>query len=320
MEDKKKAFLQATSRLDAKTKRSLEKISDEMAEKVQEIRLISDYSLQIRIDNKIYELGGEPISERNLNECLLALCNNSLHSYQRQLAQGYLTIEGGHRAGFAATAVYDQNGNLSGFRAVTAIVIRIARDFNGISKSLVKRLFCDGICGVILAGAPSSGKTTMLRDMAREFSFGAVSGVERIAVADERGELGSCGKSVVLCGYDKAQAMLMAVKNLSAQVIFCDEIATVSEVLAVEQALNCGVSVITTVHAANVEQLLRRSVSKELLQSGAFQKIVFLSEYPTPCSVREVISCDDIAFKNAWNNTDSIGSNWLRDKESCALP
>ncbi len=287
-------FDQAISSLHQKVRKDLDLLSNDLKTSAQEIRLIAGFPPQVMASNKLTDIAGDVITKKDLNDCMLSLCKGSIHSHQKELSAGFLSLEGGHRAAFAATAVYGTNGIPIGFRNLTAIVIRIAGDHRGVSIPLIKRAFCDGLCGLMIAGAPSSGKTTILRDIARQLSCGALNGCDRVAVIDERGELGSCNKSLVLKGYDKAQGMLMALRLLSPQVILCDEIGELSEAKAVLQALNSGVYVITTVHAASKEQLLNRTVSKELLLSRAFKRTAILSDKPAPCSIKEVFDNDEL--------------------------
>ena len=301
-------FFEAAERLCEPIRTRLKNSVGEKAKTAQEIRLIEGIPPQIMVENRIITLSGEAVTANQLAESVITLCENAVHSHSRELAQGYITIKGGHRAGISATAVYDENGNLTGLRKPTAIVLRIARSFENVSNELIKRAFCDGICGLLIAGAPASGKTTMLKDLARRLSQGAVAGCERVAVVDERGELsGFCGAACVMNGYQKAQGMLIAVRNLSPQVIICDELGSTEEIKAVQQVLNSGVAVITSVHAADREELLQKSAVMRLLRCGAFAKTAFLSQFPHPCSIKEVVDTDALLNESGRCFADNSG-------------
>jgi len=295
-------FKEAISGLESDIKIRLDTLDDEIKSSCREIRLLEGYPPQIMINNRLIELDGSEISMSQLNKCMISLCDYSVHSHQKELARGFLSLKGGHRAGFAATAVYDPQGRLISFRDITAITIRVARNFEGCSVPVINKVFTGGLCGAIIAGAPSSGKTTVLRDMASQLSTGFLSGYERVVVVDERGELGRCKKSLVLKGYDKAEGIVFATRVLSPQVIFCDEIATFEEAEAVGHALNSGVYVVTTIHAASSEQLIKRTVFYELIKSGAFKRAVVLTDYPVPGTVKEVVDCNELIYKNSRNN------------------
>lgn len=294
------AFLQATASLSQTVKHGLGTLSDELCANAQELRLIAGAYPQIRANNRSIVLRELPrITAQELSQCYISLCGHAVHSHQRELAQGYITLEGGHRAGFSATAVYDNSGNLINLREINAIVLRIAREYRGVSNALITSAFQFGICGLLIAGAPASGKTTVLRDLAVSLAHNAVKGCDRVVVVDERGELsGFCDNCCVLSGYDKGDGLLIAVRNLSPQVILCDELGSQHEVDAVSHALNCGVAVITTIHAGSRQELISRPAGKRLLQSGAFNKVAVLSETPHPSSIREVFSVDDLLKAN----------------------
>lgn len=306
------AFMQAIASLSDIYKKRLSLLPDSVCENVQELRLISGSCPQLRVNNNSIILRDwTPITEQELAQCYISLCGQAVHSHQRELAQGYLTLPGGHRAGFAATAVYGSDGVLMSLRGVNAIVLRIAREYRGVADRLLREAFSGGICGLVIAGAPASGKTTVLRDIAVSLAGGAVKGCDRVVVVDERGELsGFCHNCCVLAGYDKGDGLLMAVRNLSPQVILCDELGSEQEVAAVVHALNCGVSVITTIHAGDRAELENRRAGKLLLSSGAFKKVAILSEFPHPSSIREVFSVDDLAAHNRADPSGAQLHNW----------
>lgn len=306
------AFLQATASLSENVKKELKNLSLELCNNAQELRLIADSYPQIRAGNCNVVLRDLPlITKQELSQCYISLCGHAIHSHQRELAQGYITLEGGHRAGFAATAVYDNEGRLISLREINAIVLRIAREYRGVADELISKVFPFGICGLLIAGAPASGKTTVLRDMATSLANNAVKGCNRVVVVDERGELsGFCDNCCVLSGYDKGDGMLIAVRNLSPQVILCDELGSKREIEAVEHALNCGVAVITTIHASSRRELSARPAGRQLLQSGAFKNVAVLSEFPHPSSIREVFSVDDMAANSGISNDSTQLLNW----------
>lgn len=304
------AFTQAVASLSDVFKKRLSGLPDTLCENAQELRLIAGACPQLRVNNRSITLRDwPPVTEQELAQCYISLCGQAVHSHQRELAQGYLTLAGGHRAGFAATAVYGSDGQLVSLRGVNAIVLRIAREYRGVADRLLREAFSDGLCGLLIAGAPASGKTTVLRDLAVSLAGGAVKGCDRVVVVDERGELsGFCHSCCVLSGYDKGDGLLMAVRNLSPQVILCDELGSEREAAAVVYALNCGVSVVTTIHAGDRLELANRQAGRLLLGSGAFKKAALLSEFPHPSSIREVFSVDDLA---SYHGADPAGAQLL---------
>ncbi len=210
---------------------------------------------------------GFRIRRQDLQDCLVSLCGWAVHSHQREMASGYISVKGGHRAGVAATAVVEE-GKLTAVRDVTSINLRVAREIFGAADPIIKKGLADPFGGILLVGAPASGKTTLLRDLARQLSEGETGRYVKVCVVDESGEIGGASGGEVgnrlgpccdlLSGYPKAEGMRTAIRYLSPQVIICDEVSAADEVLAVAEAVNSGVSVVTSIHAGSFEELFRK--------------------------------------------------------------
>ncbi len=242
------------------------------------------------------------VTKQEVEQCFRAVCGYSLHTHQHEIADGFVIMRGGHRAGIAGTAVTEQN-KVTGFREITSLNLRIARQVRGAARELVKQLGGE-MCGLLLAGAPGSGKTTLLRDLARSLSAGEIGQVYRVAVIDERGELAAAcagriqndlGPSVdVLTGCPKATGILMAVRTLSPDIIILDEIGGADEVEAVSQGLNAGVKMISSIHAGSKKELLGRMQFWALCASGAFEKTALLCGREDPCKIKEWFNTEDL--------------------------
>ena len=187
-------------------------------------------------------------------------------------ARGYLTAPGGHRIGLCGEVTV-QGGVMTGFREVTSLNIRVARDFPGICRELGNRKG-----SVLILGRPGAGKTTLLRDLIR-----ARGEWETVSVVDERGELfPSAGGFLtgthtdVITGCTKAQGIDAMLRTMGPDTIAVDEITAKEDCDALIQAGWCGVQLLATAHAANREDLFHRPVYKPLLQSGLFDTLVVM--------------------------------------------
>lgn len=233
------------------------------------------------------------IDKRGMEELVLHLCGYSLHSHQDDLVQGFVTLKGGHRAGLCGTAVTQKN-ELCSVKQVSSVNLRIAREVKGCAQEFVRRVFADGLCNVLVAGSPASGKTTLVRDAVR-----LLSRQTRIALVDERSEIAASANGVpqndvgvltdVLDGYPKAQGILSAIRSLSPDLIVCDEIGSTEDIEAVEAGTNSGIHILATVHAANLEELIRKRPVQELVDHGGIDAIVFLKSRQSPGKIERII-------------------------------
>ena len=110
-------------------------------------------------------------------------------------------MAGGHRVGVCGTAVYEEN-RVSGIRDISSLNIRIAREVYGAADELLRELDKE-ISGLLIAGPPSSGKTTILRDLARQLSIKG----KKVVVIDERGELGGAFRGYAKTIWDSATCL-----------------------------------------------------------------------------------------------------------------
>ncbi|MBE6943560.1 MAG: stage III sporulation protein AB [Ruminococcaceae bacterium] len=185
-------------------------------------------------------------------------------------ADGYITTRGGHRIGLCGEVTL-RNGTMADVKRITSLCIRVARDFPGIGK----RAAMTG--SLLILGRPSSGKTTLLRDLIRIRSDG---GEGSVAVVDERGELfpsyqgAACfppgRRTDILSGCPKREGISLLLRTMGPATIAVDEITAQEDCAAVLQALWCGVDLLATAHAGSVADFMLRPVYKPLIESKVF--------------------------------------------------
>jgi len=233
-----------------------------------------------------------------LAQILRALCEYSVHSYTEDIARGYVTLPGGHRAGVCGTAVTERvnaaaGGVVTAVRDISSINLRIAREIHGAASELFTRLYQNGdLPGILISGPPGSGKTTLLRDLARRISTDLY---KRVAIIDERGELAGAREGTpccdvgsntdVLTGYPKGEGILLAIRALSPEIILCDELGGEADAAALEAGFHTGVRFVATIHAGNADEALSRPVARRLLSRGAFDWLVHLE---FPCNIADI--------------------------------
>lgn len=228
-----------------------------------------------------------------VSECFNVACGYSVYSHINEIKEGFVTINGGHRVGVTGTAVIS-SGEIMNIREISTVSIRICREIKGCGNTIVNHINKSS-GGFIICGVPCSGKTTVLRDVARILSFEER---RRVSLIDSRGELSSSyrgfsqmdvGLCDVMNGYPRAEGIIQAVKVFSPEFIVCDEIGSSSDSSAILSGINSGVRFISTAHAADYNELLSRPFLKNILLTGAFEKIVFLSGRHNPGVIKEIV-------------------------------
>ncbi|MBQ6898054.1 MAG: Flp pilus assembly complex ATPase component TadA [Clostridia bacterium] len=195
---------------------------------------------------------------------------------ENELKNGYITYSDGIRIGLCGDASAENRG----IGKITSLNIRIPYFGKADTGTDFGKLFSFS-SGLLIAGAPSSGKTTLLRGIAEWLSRGKTGEYQKVCIIDERGEL-TAGRSLGPCadvikGMKKADAILHAVRLLSPRYIICDEIGGTEETKSILQGLNSGVSFIASIHAGDVSSLVRRQQFRILFSENVFDKAVFLS-------------------------------------------
>ncbi len=274
---------------------AVRKISD--WENIWEIRLRVNRPLAVSAGKRIFYVtdSGQltynsktaiAVSEQDIQRCFEAVCRYSVHSFQREIAQGFITVKGGHRVGFCGTPVL-RDGAVENIKNISSMNFRIAREVIGCADKLFAECFSGGLCNVLVAGIPSSGKTTLLRDLAR-----LLGERYRVALIDERGELAAVSGGIpqndvgvntdVFDGYGKTVGISTAVRVMSPQIIVCDEIGSEEDFSAIREAACSGVYTAASIHAADMDELKHKCPDTDF-----FDRIAFLSDMGKISSVSE---------------------------------
>ena len=221
---------------------------------------------------------------------LVKISNYSLYAYEEEIKQGYITIKGGHRVGIAGECVIS-NGEIKTIKNISSLNIRISKAVVGSSKKIMPIITGgDRIYNTLIISPPKCGKTTILRDIAKNISNGMYTvGLKgkKVVIIDERSEVAACYNGVpqmdvgirtdVLDNCLKKTGMIMAIRSLSPDVLICDEIGTLGEVEALNMAFNSGVNIVVTVHGFDMEDIYSRKVFKELIDESIIERVVVLS-------------------------------------------
>ena len=210
----------------------------------------------------------EPCRKEDISFCIQSACRYSPWA-AASVRRGYLTAPGGHRLGLCGLALY-QNGQMSGLREITSVCIRVARDYPGIAEQAPKT------GSVLILGAPGWGKTTLLRDLVRQRSK-----YQTVSVVDERGELFPEGFSTgertdVMRGCRKKEGVDLVLRTMTPGCIALDEITAQEDCQGLMKVARCGVELLSTAHAASIEEFYSRHIYAPLADAGIFTHILLL--------------------------------------------
>lgn len=309
-------------------KKILLSVSDTVKKECTEIRLRRNLPVVIVIKNEslLLHIDSTVSNEKKnificdseiLTDTFSRMCGYSVHSHLSDINNGFITLEGGNRAGVVGTAALNINSQISSIRDISSVNIRIARQVKGSADILMEKLCIKRPLSMIIAGPPSSGKTTILRDFIRQISDRGY----KVSVIDERMEIASDSSfekydlginTDVFSAYPKIKAINIAVRTMSPQLIAIDEVCEQDEINAIKHASNCGVKMIVTIHASSYDELLSKIQISELLNTFSFEKIVLLSGADNPGEIEGIFDArelhDEILSRSIC--MDRSYSNW----------
>ena len=266
-------------------------INDGELEMLEEIRVRNNLPLILKIGQAEKVIDYKMTTE-DINYIFQKICENSIYSYQKQIANGFITMQGGNRVGIVGTAVLDGNDKVINFNYISGLNFRISRQIIGCSNQIIDEIFngCGGIYNTLIISKPGIGKTTLLRDIVRNVSNGMSNKFKgmNVTVIDERGEISATYKGImqndlgmrtdVINDIPKYIGMKMAIRSMSPKVIVADEIGNKRDSEAIKYAMCCGVKGIFTAHGASLEELEKNPEISGLLENKIFEKIICIKD------------------------------------------
>jgi stage III sporulation protein AA len=275
---------------------ALRAVDEGISQRIEEIRLRTGRPLMVYTGEKgfcvgaggsISDTSGITVTSDDMERTFGAVTGKSAYAYENELKQGFLTLSGGIRAGFAGSAVI-QGGAIKTYRGISGVNFRIPCHASGICTQLLPYISKRGqLKSTLILSAPKLGKTTLARDIARSAGSGIGLIRSKVTVIDERQELAAAEygeplfdvgtETDVISNVNKAEGVFMALRALSPDVIVTDEIGRNEDLEALREVANTGVVMVTTAHAPDLASLLERFFFKRLFEEGMFEAYVALS-------------------------------------------
>lgn len=271
------------------------KLSEEIKDKLdslEEIRLRVDRPivLKFRDTDKVIKYN---VTTEDILSTLQILCENSIYSYQNQIAEGFITIKGGHRIGISGSCAIE-DGKVINIRYIYSLNFRIARQVIGSSNLVLKHILNlenNSIYNTLIISAPGTGKTTILRDIIRQLSTG-IKEIKFLAinvgVVDERGEIAAMYKGIpqndigiktdIIENVSKSIGIKMLIRSMAPKVIVADEIGKREDIEAIHYAICSGCRGIFTAHGSNFADVSLNPVIHNLIETHTIERLVFLDE------------------------------------------
>ncbi len=305
-----------------KLRLALSGLCDKKAEELYEIRLKSEQPVVLVFSTEkkfltesgrltdFYNSGILKLSDVELKQVFERMCSYSVYSMTHSICNGFITVENGCRVGVYGTAVV-KDGRVVSVRNIKGLNIRLAGDFVDISADVYK-LFENSKPNILICGPPSSGKTTLIKDLCRNLSdrFNY-----KIALIDERAEFENYYPGFntdVLTGYPKSVGIMQSVRTLSPDIVVFDELGTSEEAEAVLDGMNSGVSFVMSVHCGSKIELKKKKQIKKLTEIKIIDYFVFLKD---KSEISEIVSAEvfydeDIVVSGYCNRLCACGSEY----------
>ena len=126
-------------------------------EEIEEIRIRVNRPIILKF-NESEKIIKYSISPEEILTTLQLICENSIYSYQNQISEGFITIQGGHRVGISGSCVIE-NGKVININYVYSLNFRIAKEVIGAGNNILKYILNveeNSIFNTLIVSAPGS--------------------------------------------------------------------------------------------------------------------------------------------------------------------
>lgn len=268
---------------------------------ITEIRMRVNENIIIVVKNKKYFLkndNGEYVTANTvlIENFVRRISENSIYAYNNSIVNGYITLPKGIRVGLCGFVVTEDNKIIT-VKEFQSVNIRIPHFIKNCSLAAYDYLAINHeVKNTLIISPPGAGKTTFLRDFVYQLYKHNVS--KNVLIADERNEIcsivnGEAGVDLgcfcdIYTNCSKKFAFKNGIRSMRPDVIVTDEIDLEQDLPYIIEAINCGVNVVATIHAKNIEQLKLKTGFDCVLNNKLFSRFVVLSSDEGPGTLNNI--------------------------------
>lgn len=260
---------------------------------VNEIRLRADKPVVVNVSGKNFFLCENGVtsniklalfaSKIMIEDVIFRASECSIYSVNEQIKKGFIVTDEGVRIGIGGNLV-EENGHIKTMTNFCSCNIRVPHVVRNCSLTAYSFLVGEnGVENTLVISPPGCGKTTFLRDFVSQLSERNLS--YNILLLDERGEL-DCGINSSftdkIAFSSKKVGFENGIRALSPDIIVTDELGQEEDIAAVRYATSCGVKLLASTHADNMETFCKKPLFEQILKEKIFKRFVLLSKRNGP--------------------------------------
>ena len=270
----------------------IQKEGDEFVSKITEIRLRIGKPIIVYVRGK-EKILAHKATHQYIKKTIELISGYSMYAWEDELRNGFITLPGGCRVGLCGKAVVEDE-KIKTLSNISGLNMRIKHEIKGCANPILSAI--KQIGHTMIISPPGCGKTTLLRDLARQLSDGG----KTVGIVDERSEIAGCYMGVpvndvglrtdVLDRCPKSAGMVMLLRSMSPDIIIADEIGGERDMRAIEQIVNAGVKIICTVHGNGIDDVHESKRFKTLLT--VFDNYIVLSSKNGPGTIEGIYNSE----------------------------